>query len=226
MFADVRLTKIRAVVLDLDGLMLDTEPLYKAAWQEAAGQLGFIVDDARYATLIGRPADESEAELTNWFGPDFPIAQFRARWPEVWSRAVVSGGIPCKRGLHALLDWLAARRLATAIATSSEAGYAQASLHAAGLGDCFSILVTRDEVARGKPAPDLYLEAARRLGRSPAECLALEDSDVGVLAATSAGMLTVCIPDQKMPSAEASAAALHVLDSLDAVRELLARGVS
>jgi beta-phosphoglucomutase-like phosphatase (HAD superfamily) len=107
----------------------------------------------------------------------------------------------------------------SAVATSSDADYAAFSLRSAGVAGRFDALVSGDQVARGKPAPDIYLEAARRLGCDPVECVALEDSDVGVLAASAAGMVTLCIPDLKPPSEEAARAATRVLGSLDEARE-------
>ncbi len=85
----------------------------------------------------------------------------------------------------------------------------------------FAQVVTGEEVAKGKPAPDIYIEAARRLGISPARCLALEDSDAGILSASSAGMIAVMVPDLKPPSPAASQAAFRVLTSLREVVALL-----
>jgi beta-phosphoglucomutase-like phosphatase (HAD superfamily) len=210
---------ITAIVFDMDGLMLDTEPLYKTAWQQASAELGFELDDSAYSRLVGRPAGDCECEVVERFGPGFPIQRFRVRWPELWRGSVQAQGIRKKSGLLELLSFVDAHGLAKAIATSSGADYAEFSLRSAGLSGRFSTVVTGDEVARGKPAPDIYSEAARQLGRSPAECVALEDSDAGVLAASAAGMVTLCVPDSKPPSSEATRAAACVLRSLDDVRE-------
>jgi HAD superfamily hydrolase (TIGR01509 family) len=210
---------IRAVVFDMDGLMLDTEPFYKAAWQHACAELGFDLDDASYAVMIGRPTEACERELIERFGTSFPMPRFRARWPELWRLSVPAQGIVCKPGLESLLSFVEEHGLASAIATSSDADYAEFSLRSAGLAGRFSTIVTGDQVAHGKPAPDIYLEAARRLRRNPAECIALEDSDAGVLAASAAGMVTLCVPDLKPPSDEAVRAASRVCASLDDARE-------
>ena len=124
-----------------------------------------------------------------------------------------------KAGLPAFLSFVDEQRFAKAIATSSGAEYAEFSLRSAGLSGRFATIVTGDQVAHGKPAPDIYLEAARRLGCHPAECVALEDSDAGVLAASAAGMVTLCVPDLRSPSADAARAASQVLGSLDDARE-------
>ena len=105
-------------------------------------------------------------------------------------------------------------RIPAAVATSSEAHFTKFSLGQAGLLEAFQVVVTGDQVERGKPAPDIYLEAARRLGVAPQYCVALEDSEAGVVAASIAGMVTLLVPDWVPPSAVARRAASHVLPSL------------
>jgi sugar-phosphatase len=210
---------IRAVVLDMDGLMLDTEPIYKAAWQQACAELGFDLDDQSHLRFIGRPTSHCERELIQQFGSEFPLSRFRTRWSELWRTSVNAGGIPTKPGLLAFLSFLDEYALSSAVATSSDGAYTELSLRSAGLLDRFDAIVTGEQVTRGKPAPDIYLEAAARLGLDPAECVALEDSDAGVLAASAAGMVTLCVPDLKPPSEAAVRAASSVLSSLDDARK-------
>jgi beta-phosphoglucomutase-like phosphatase (HAD superfamily) len=120
------------------------------------------------------------------------------------------------------LEYLCDRQIPAAVATSSDHQYANFSLKAAGLEPgAFVQLVTGEQVAKGKPSPDIYMEAARRLGIHPKRCLALEDSDAGILSASAAGMIAVMVPDLKPPSPEASQAAFRVLTSLHEVIPLL-----
>jgi len=206
---------ITAVVFDMDGLMLDTEPLYKAAWQQGCAELGFDLDESSYSTFIGRRTVDCERELVKRFGLGFPMPRFRTRCAELWRLSAQTRGISTKPGLLALLEFVEAQGLARAIATSSDAADAAFSLRRAGLSGRFETVVTGDQIAHSKPAPDIYLEAARRLGRHPSECVALEDSDAGIIAARAAGMVTLCVPDAKPPSEAAARAASHVLGSLD-----------
>jgi HAD superfamily hydrolase (TIGR01509 family) len=205
----------------MDGLMLDTESIYKRAWQRAAAELGFDLEDGFYFTLIGRDNTDGEAALRQRFGERFPVAMFRERWAELWHAHVGEQGIPTKPGAHEFLALLEEHRIPFAIATSSDHEYATFSLRAARLESCSPCLVTGDEVERGKPAPDIYLEAARRLGVAPSCCLALEDSEAGVVAAASAGMYALLIPDLKAPSEQARSAAWRVLASLHDAVELV-----
>jgi beta-phosphoglucomutase-like phosphatase (HAD superfamily) len=215
---------IEAVILDMDGLMLDTERLYKLAWQSAAADLGFHLDDAFYFTLVGRTNEAGERMLAERFGAKFAVATFRDRWAAQWRQDVERSGIPYKAGLAELLDYLAAEAIPVAVATSSDRGYADFSLRMARLDPlAFAAMVTGDQVGkeRGKPAPDIYLATARRLGVEPARCLAVEDSNAGVLSARAAGMVAVQVPDVTPPSAEARAAAFRVLTSLHEVIPVL-----
>jgi HAD superfamily hydrolase (TIGR01509 family) len=222
---DAVVLDIDAVILDMDGLMLDTEPVYKYAWQEAAHQFGFLLDDNFYLSLIGRTNASAETALAQHFGIDFPLDAFRKRWADLWHEKADASGIPLKAGAMDLLDHLAKRGLPAAIATSSDQEYAAFSLKAAGLDTrIFARIVTGDQVENGKPAPDIYLETARRLGVSPVRTLAIEDSDAGIMSASEAGMISVMVPDLKPASALAREKAFQVLTSLHEVLTLLVRG--
>jgi len=213
---------IRAVVLDMDGLMIDTEPIYKASWQQACAELGFQLADAAHASLLGRPNADCERELGRMFGPRFPLERFQVRWPELWRSLADGRGIPTKAGLDAFLEFVEESNLLRAVATSSERDFTEFSLGRAGITDRFDEIVTGDQVSQGKPAPDIFLEAARQLGVDPTDCVALEDSSAGTLAAAAAGMRTICIPDLSPPSEAAARAATCVLESLDEAREWIA----
>jgi HAD superfamily hydrolase (TIGR01509 family) len=213
---------VAAIVLDMDGLMVDTEPIYRRAWQSAAQACGYPFDDSFYLTLIGKPTPVSELALLEHFGESFPLADFRMRWSGLWLGEVKSSGIPTKPGLSELLAFFAQRELPVAVATSSAREYAAISLRAAKLDTWFEHVVTGDEVERGKPFPDIFLESARRLGVDARRCVALEDSDAGVLAASAAGMTTIMVPDLKAPSAEARSAAFSIVASLFDARTQIA----
>lgn len=123
-------------------------------------------------------------------------------------------GIRVKTGVFELLHALAERRIPVAVATSTEKDIAPRKLRLAGLETHFSLIVTGCEVPRSKPAPDIFLLAAARLGIDPVSCLVLEDSHNGVLAANSAGMSPVMIPDLLAPTPEINALTLAVFPSL------------
>ena len=151
----------------------------------------------------------------------FPSQSFKGLWPRLWDQACETDRIQVKPGLENLLAFLHKRSVPMAVATSSDRDYTAKSLRRAALEGQFQVIVTRDQVENGKPAPDLYLEAARRLKVLPSECVALEDSDAGLIAATRAGMIGILVPDSKPPTREAEEAAYRVLESLNQARDLL-----
>ena len=208
---------ITALVFDMDGLMLDTEPIYRASWQRTAAELGWEITDEGYEPFLGRRTEDAERDLAHRFGPTFPIARFHGRWPVLWED-IAAAGLAVKPGVHALLDVADRHGLPLALATSTARGLAVRTLGYGGFTpERFRVMVTGDEIAHGKPAPDIYLEAARRLGVPPERCAAFEDSDAGTISAGRAGMTVFQVPDMKVPSADARAAAYRVLASLEEV---------
>jgi HAD superfamily hydrolase (TIGR01509 family) len=149
------------------------------------------------------------------------MSEFMVLWNRQWRADVESAGVPAKPGLTELLALLAGHGIPTAVATSTERENADLTLRVSGLAGRFRAVVTGDQVSRGKPAPDIYLEAARRLNVPPASCLALEDSGHGIQSARAAGMRTMLVPDLKPPTAEALAAASWVFPSLHEARAVI-----
>lgn len=196
--------------------MLDTETIYWASMQQAASELGYRFDHEMRAAFIGRSIPAWQAALTQLFGADYP--QFRRRRRQFWEQHVQEVGVSQKAGLDELLNQLEADGLLKAVATSSSRP--DATLCLGRLAHRFDTIVTGDEVSRGKPAPDIFLLAAQRLALLPESCLALEDSESGVLAALAARMSVIIVPDLKQPSGELSAQVHRVCSSLHDVRQL------
>src|SRR5580704_10702163 len=110
--------RIEAVIFDMDGLMLDTEPLYRAACQQAAAEFGYTLSDAVHCRLMGRNPEDAERVVLDEFGPGFPMDAFRDRC-QILEAAFEGGPVPKKRGLDELLDFLDSRRVPKAVATST-----------------------------------------------------------------------------------------------------------
>ena len=191
-----------ALVLDMDGTLLDTEPLAARAWSDAAAALGLAFDPELPVRLIGRGFADCRALIVEHHGDDYPTDRLMSGWHAAYDAIVEREGLVLKPGVEALFDWLDAEGIARAVATSTRRARALAKLDKVALGVRLHALVGGDEVPRGKPAPDIFLAAALRLRVAPSECVVLEDSDAGALGAIAAGMVPIVIPDLKPPSAE------------------------
>jgi HAD superfamily hydrolase (TIGR01509 family) len=209
-----------AVIFDMDGLMLDTEPLAARAWGEAAAALGVDFDMALARAMIGRNFADCATMLRARYAAPYPFDALLGGWHAAYDAIVAREGLTLKPGLDELLEWLEAHSIPRAVATSTRRERARVKLEHAGLLPRFHDLVGGDEVARGKPAPDIYVEAARRVGVDAAACVALEDSEPGIRAALAAGMTAIMVPDLHPPSAELEALDVEVVPSL---REVLQR---
>jgi HAD superfamily hydrolase (TIGR01509 family) len=213
---------IRAVVLDMDGLMLDTEGMSRDAWRKTLAEWGFAITEEQYLQLIGLTVADVGNIMRRWYGAGIPFETIYRRKLAMVNEIIAAGGVPQKSGLAAFLAAVDSLGLRKAVATSTARDRAVYKLGLAGVPGTFDAVAGGDEVKNGKPAPDLFLLAARRIGIPPEACLAFEDSDPGVLSARNAGMRVVVIPDQKPPSPEAGAAAWKIVPSLADAAEQLA----
>ncbi|MEP6997189.1 MAG: HAD family phosphatase [Betaproteobacteria bacterium] len=206
-----------AVIFDMDGLMLDTEAPALRAWKRAALALGREFDLDLCQQMIGRNFGDCVALIRARHGADYPVDALTQAWVADYDAIVAAEGISLKPGLDEILDLLDERGIAAAVATSTRRERARAKLDRVGLLHRFAALVGGDEVAHGKPAPDIFIAAAARLGVPARDCLVLEDSEPGIIAAAAAGMIAVMVPDLHAPSAALLARKPVVLASLSAV---------
>jgi HAD superfamily hydrolase (TIGR01509 family) len=189
------LMPVQAVILDLDGLMVDSEPLAKQAWRTLLARYGHTLDQEIIIAMLGLRLADSSLLVKERFGLPLSAPQIAAEEKRIFM-GLLDGNLRPMPGLSDLLGAIDARGLPRAVATSSGRDGALIALRAVGVADGFSAIVTGDDVVHGKPAPDIYLAAAAELGRQPASCLALEDSPHGVSAAKAAGMHCVAVPNE------------------------------
>lgn len=205
----------------MDGLLVDSESLVLSAMRAAAEEHGRDLPFETFRQMIGLASSASEEILRAHFGPGVDMDAWTLAMKGHFQAGVAAGAICLKAGVVEILDHLDELGLPRAIATSSTRFSLETSLGPSGLIPRFDALITRDVVEYFKPHPEPYLKAAAALGIDPADCLALEDSHNGVRAASSAGMMTIMVPDLLDPTEEMHSLCVRIAADLHEVRWLL-----
>lgn len=205
---------VRAIAFDMDGLLLDSETLFRDALFDVADARGIDFPQELFLSMVGLPGATNRVQVSAHFGASFDYDDFilgvKARF-----RVLAPNRLTLKPGADALINASRNAGLPVALVTSSGRETAEYQLDLFGLFSKFDAVVAGGEAARGKPWPDPYLEAARRLEIDPVHCLAFEDSHNGVRAAHAAGMMTVMVPDLLPPTDEIAALCAAVIPTLE-----------
>ncbi|MBI5650022.1 MAG: HAD family phosphatase [Chloroflexi bacterium] len=216
--------KTRAVILDLDGLIVDSEPLHQRAFSDflARQNIQHQFTVAEYGkSFVGIPVIENARWLIERFNLRMQVRDVIAAREAIYEALIADpANLVAMPGVFDLLDQLAARNVPLAVASGSPRNQVIAILNGLGITPRLRAIVAGDDVPRTKPAPDVYLRAAKQIGIAPAECVAVEDSATGVTAAKSAGMRAIAVPNQYTAHQDLSHADARV-DQLTQVLELL-----
>lgn len=212
---------IRAVIFDMDGLLLDTEKYYLKNWQLAARQCGYPLTREHALHIRSLAQKYAQPYLKAALGEDFDYHKVREIRRELVARDIAENGLESKRGARELLDYLRGKGIKTAVATATGADIARAHLEKVGLYAAFDRVLSAYMVENGKPAPDVYLSACAALGEKPCDCMALEDSPNGIKSAHAAGCRVVMVPDQSPPDEEVRPLLWGVAKDLNEVITLL-----
>ncbi|OUN15205.1 hypothetical protein B5G38_11405 [Gemmiger sp. An87] len=216
---------IKAVIFDMDGLMFDTERLWDTLWEPTCRALGLEMPQDLEAFFTGGRG-LAGVKLNEHIQKFFPQADPQVIVEKIWELAEqrFAQGVPCKPGLAELLETLEEKKLPRIVASSSPRALILKNLETTGMARYFDQVVCGADVRHSKPAPDIFLEAARRLGVDIRDCLVLEDSFNGVRAGHAAGAVTVMVPDIAQPDEEIRALYNRCCKDLFEVRQLLLNG--
>ena len=209
-----------AVLLDMDGLLLDTEKVAQRAFFSSCERVDFSCHIDDYAQLTGHGSVLRDKLLANILPKDIDMKAFNHHWWESFHH-ILSEEVPVKKGAMEFLEYVYSQDIKIVVATSSFTESAEMLLSRAKLRPFVGLIVGGDQVKNAKPAPDIYLKAASSVNVPAQNCMAFEDSDVGTMAAHAAGVPVVQIPDINKPTEECIALGHLIFDSLDSARDML-----
>ena len=212
---------IKYVIFDMDGTLFDTEPYFERSWSETGDRWGLVgMREMYYSQAAGRSIDIVKGILKKCYGEDFdPDAYFADRW--VQFRELVSNGVEEKVGCLELLAFLKENGIKVALATSTPIDIAGLYLFKSYIPEYLDAKVFGNEVGRGKPHPDIFIEAGKRIGADASETIVVGDSSFDMIGGHRAGMRPVMVIDHNPPSEEAEPLCYRVFDSLFEVIELV-----
>lgn len=193
---------IKAVIFDMDGLMIDSERVTFDGYKKVLEGYNKTMSEEFYKTFLGKSIAFAKKETLALYGDDFPFEDVLKAVHLYMSTLFETQGVPLKEGLIELLEYLKNHNIQTIVATSSHRSRVDTILKLASLESYFNDSICGDEVKRGKPFPDTFLNACKKLAVEPSETLVLEDSQAGIRAGYSANIRTICIPDLLYPDTE------------------------
>ena len=213
----------KAVVFDMDGVLLDTEKIYRMHWKKAGATFGKSESEMdRVCRLIaGGTTDHTKQVFAEEFGEEFPYMECRELTYRMMEEYIADNGIELKPGVLEMLGHLKENRLKIAVATSTKQEIAEERLKMTGIYDYFDQLVYSNMVSRGKPNPDIYLKACEMLKVAPEDAIGVEDSINGVKACHAAGLYTVMVIDLIKPDRDIFPYCNQIYGSMKEMLELI-----
>lgn len=212
---------IKAIIFDMDGLMIDSERVTFECYQERLKDMNLTMDEEFYKTLLGKPIKGIYQRFYDVYGNDFPIENMIQDVHQLMAERFETEGVPVKKGLVELLHYLKDNNYKTIVATSSNRDRVDKILAQAKITEFFDDSICGDEVTKGKPNPEVFLKSCQKLGVNVDEAIVLEDSEAGIQASYDANIKVICIPDMKYPEKQYEEKTFKILKDLTEVTAYL-----
>lgn len=212
---------IKAIIFDMDGLMIDSERVTFECYQERLKDMNLTMDAEFYKTLLGKPIKGIYQRFYDVYGNDFPIENVIQDVHQLMAERFETEGVPVKKGLVELLHYLKDNNYKTIVATSSNRDRVDKILAQAKITEFFDDSICGDEVTKGKPNPEVFLKSCQKLGVNVDEAIVLEDSEAGIQASYDANIKVICIPDMKYPEKQYEEKTFKILKDLTEVTAYL-----
>ena len=212
---------IKAVIFDMDGLMIDSERVTFEGYQHVLAKENLTMSEEKYKTLLGKPVKAVHDLFKEDYGPQYDVDQIIKDVHAYIAKRFETEGVPLKPGLVELLKYLKENNYKTTIATSSHRNRVDLIVKQAQIDQYFDDSICGDEVTKGKPNPEVFLKACQKLQVSPQDALVLEDSESGINAAYNAEIKVIGIPDMKYPEEKYVKMTYKIMDNLFQVKDFL-----
>lgn len=212
---------IKAVIFDMDGLMIDSERVTFEGYQHVLKKQNLTMSEDFYKTLLGKPLTGIFEQFYKEYGTDFEIEKVIKEVHAYMANRFETQGVPLKKGLLVLLKYLKENNYKTIVATSSQRHRVDTILSLANLTTYFDDSICGDEVTKGKPNPEVFLKSCQKLGVDTKDAIVLEDSEAGIEASYRANIKVFCIPDMKYPEPEFAEKTYKIVNDLEDVLEYL-----
>ena len=212
---------IKAIIFDMDGLMIDSERVTFECYQERLKDMNLTMYEEFYKTLLGKPIKGIYQRFYDVYGNDFPIENVIQDVHQLMAERFETEGVPVKKGLVELLHYLKDNNYKTIVATSSNRDRVDKILAQAKITEFFDDSICGDEVTKGKPNPEVFLKSCQKLGVNVDEAIVLEDSEAGIQASYDANIKVICIPDMKYPEKQYEEKTFKILKDLTEVTAYL-----
>ena len=208
---------IKAIIFDMDGLMIDSERVTFECYQERLKDMNLTMDEEFYKTLLGKPIKGIYQRFYDVYGNDFPIQNVIQDVHQLMAERFETEGVPVKKGLVELLHYLKDNNYKTIVATSSNRDSVDQIFAQAKITELLDDSICGDEVTKGKPNPEVFLKSCQKLGVNVDEAIVLEDSEAGIQASYDANIKVICIPDMKYPEKQYEEKTFKILKDLTEV---------